>query len=70
MIQTVVLDEDGAIVLPEAICKEHGLNAGDPLTVSSDKNSIRIMSKKVALESIRADIIKQHGSPDGLQGEF
>jgi bifunctional DNA-binding transcriptional regulator/antitoxin component of YhaV-PrlF toxin-antitoxin module len=46
MIETVVLDEDGAIVLPEAICKELRLNAGDRLTVASDKNSIRILRQE------------------------
>ena len=38
MIETVVIDEDGAIVLPEAMCKEFGLNAGDRLSVASEKH--------------------------------
>jgi bifunctional DNA-binding transcriptional regulator/antitoxin component of YhaV-PrlF toxin-antitoxin module len=57
MIETVVLDENGAIVLPEAICKGLGLNAGDHLTVTCDKNSIRIMSRKMALESIQPVVL-------------
>jgi hypothetical protein len=70
MIETVVLDENGAIVLSEAICKEFGLNAGDRLTVTSGRNSIQIMSSKMALESIQADVIKQRGTMAGLLDEF
>jgi AbrB family looped-hinge helix DNA binding protein len=70
MVETVVLGESGRIVLPAAIRKELGLKAGDRLTVSSDAGAIRILSRKMALESIRADIIKQRGSLAGLLDEF
>jgi hypothetical protein len=50
--------------------KEYGLRAGDRLTVSSDQGAIRILSRKMALESIRADIIKQRGSLAGILDEF
>jgi AbrB family looped-hinge helix DNA binding protein len=70
MTETVVLGESGRIVLPAAIRKELGLKAGDRLTVSSDQGGIRILSRKMALESIRADIIKQRGSLAGLLDEF
>jgi AbrB family looped-hinge helix DNA binding protein len=70
MTETVVLGESGRIVLPATIRKELGLKAGDRLTVSSNQGEIRILSRKMALESIRADIIKQRGSLEGLLDEF
>lgn len=70
MTETVVLGESGRIVLPAAIRKELGLKAGDRLTVISDQGAIRILNRKMALESIRADIIKQRGSLAGLLDEF
>lgn len=70
MTETVVLGESGRIVLPAAIRKELDLKAGDRLTVSSDQGAIRILSRKMALASIRADIIKQRGSLAGVLDEF
>ena len=70
MTETVVLGESGRIVLPAAIRKEMGLKAGDRLTVTSDTGAIRILSRKMALESIRAGIIRQRGSLDGILDEF
>ncbi|MDR3751406.1 MAG: AbrB/MazE/SpoVT family DNA-binding domain-containing protein [Terracidiphilus sp.] len=70
MVETVTLGESGRIVLPAAIRKELGLKAGDRLTVSSDQGSIRILSRKMALANIRAGIIKQRGSLDGILDEF
>ncbi|MGD0294455.1 MAG: AbrB/MazE/SpoVT family DNA-binding domain-containing protein [Terracidiphilus sp.] len=70
MTETVVLGESGRIVLPAAIRREFGLEAGERLTVISDGGEIRILSRKMALESIRADIIKQRGSLKGLLDEF
>jgi AbrB family looped-hinge helix DNA binding protein len=68
--ETVVLGESGRIVLPAAIRKELGLKAGDRLTISSDKGELRILSRKMALASIRAGIIKQRGSLAGILDEF
>jgi AbrB family looped-hinge helix DNA binding protein len=70
MTETVILGESGRIVLPAAIRKELGLKAGDRLTVNSDHGAIRILSRKMALESIRAGIIRQRGSLDGILDEF
>jgi AbrB family looped-hinge helix DNA binding protein len=70
MTETVVLGESGRIVLPAAIRKELGLKVGDRLTVTSTQGAIRILSRKMALESIRAGIIKQRGSLDGILDEF
>jgi AbrB family looped-hinge helix DNA binding protein len=70
MTETVVLGESGRIVLPAAIRKELGLKAGDRLTVTSDEGAIRILSRKMALASIRADIIKKRGSLAGILDEF
>ncbi len=68
--ETVVLGESGRIVLPAAIRKEYGLEPGERLTVTSQGGEIRIMSRKMALESIRAGIIKKRGSLKGVLDEF
>ena len=70
MPETVVLGESGRIVLPAAIRKEFGLEPGERLTVFSQQGEIRIVSRKMALESIRAGIIKQRGSLKGILDEF
>ncbi len=70
MTETVVLGESGRIVLPASIRKEHGLKAGDLLTVISGEGAIRILNRRMALESIRAGIIKQRGSLKGIVDEF
>lgn len=70
MAETVVLGESGRIVLPAAIRKELGLKVGDRLTVTNDHGAIRILSRKMALESIRADIMRQRGSLEGILDEF
>lgn len=70
MVETVILGESGRIVLPAAIRKELGLKTGDRLTVSSDQGSIRILSRRMALARIRAGIIEQRGSLDGIVDEF
>jgi AbrB family looped-hinge helix DNA binding protein len=70
MTETVVLGESGRIVIPAAIRKELGLKAGVRLTVSCDQGEIRILSRKMALASIRAGIIKHRGSLNGILDEF
>ena len=70
MTETVVLGESGRIVLPASIRKELGLEAGDRLTVLSDGHEIRILSRKMALASIRAGIVQQRGTLDGILDEF
>ena len=68
--ETVLLGESGRIVLPASIRKEFGLEPGERLTVFSQDGEIRIMSRKMALESIRAGIVKQRGSLKGILDEF
>jgi AbrB family looped-hinge helix DNA binding protein len=70
MTETVVIGESGRIVLPASIRKEAGLKPGDRLTVNYENGEIRILSRKMALESIQADIIKHRGSLAGLLDEF
>jgi AbrB family looped-hinge helix DNA binding protein len=70
MADTVVLGESGRIVLPAAIRKAHGLEPGERLTVYSKDGEIRILSRKMALESLRADIVKKRGSLEGILDEF
>jgi AbrB family looped-hinge helix DNA binding protein len=70
MTATVVLGKSGRIVLPAAIRKECGLEPGERLTVFTRAGEIRILSRRMALESIRAGIIKQRGSLSGILDEF
>jgi AbrB family looped-hinge helix DNA binding protein len=70
MTETVTLGESGRIVLPASIRKEFGLEPGERLTVFTEKGEIRILSRKMALERIRAGIIEQRGSLEGLLDEF
>ena len=70
MADTVVLGESGRIVLPAPIRKEFGLEPGERLTVFSQDGQIRIMSRRMALENIRAGIIKQRGSLNGILDDF
>jgi AbrB family looped-hinge helix DNA binding protein len=70
MAETVVLGEDGRIVLPATIRREFGLEPGEPLTVFAENGEIKILSMKMALESIRGGIIRKRGSLKGLLDEF
>jgi AbrB family looped-hinge helix DNA binding protein len=70
MTETVVLGESGRIVLPAGMRKELGLKAGDRLTLTNDGGAIRILSRKMALESIRAGIVRHRGSLHGIVDEF
>lgn len=70
MAETVVLGESGRIVLPAAIRNELGLKTGDRLTVAINGNRIEILSMDMALNEIRAGIIKKRGSLKGLLDEF
>lgn len=70
MTETVVLGESGRIVLPAAIRKELGLKPGERLTVIAEPTGIRILTRRMALESIRAGIIEKRGTLKGILGEF
>lgn len=70
MAETVILGESGRVVLPAAIRKEYGLEPGERLTIYSKEGEIRILSRKMALESLRADIVRQRGSLTGMLDEF
>ncbi len=70
MAETVTLGESGRIVLPASIRKEFGLAPGERLTVVADDGEIRIFSRKMILESVRARIIKERGTLKGILGEF
>lgn len=70
MPDVVTMGESGRIVLPAGIRKEFGLEPGERLTVFSQDGEIRIVSRKMALENIRAGIIKKRGSLKGILDEF
>jgi AbrB family looped-hinge helix DNA binding protein len=68
--ETVILGESGRIVLPASIRKRFGLEAGERLTVIEGDGEIKIVSRKMALQRIRAGIIRDRGSLKGLLDEF
>jgi AbrB family looped-hinge helix DNA binding protein len=70
MTETVILGESGRIVLPAAIRKEFGMAPGERLTVIADQGEIRIFSRKMILERVRARILKQRGTLKGILDEF
>ena len=70
MTETVTLGESGRIVLPASIRKEFGIRPGEQLTVIGEPDGIRILTRKMALESIRAGIIRKRGSLNGILDEF
>ncbi|MGA3079927.1 MAG: AbrB/MazE/SpoVT family DNA-binding domain-containing protein [Terracidiphilus sp.] len=70
MTETVVLGESGRIVLPAAIRSQFGLKTGDRLTVIAKESGIEIVSLQMALQQVRASIIKKRGSLEGILDEF
>ena len=58
MTDTVILGQSGRIVLPASIRKEFGMKPGERLTVFADSTGIRMLTRKMALESIRAELQK------------
>jgi len=68
--ETVILGESGRIVLPASIRKKFGLKPGDRLTVTADEGPIKIYNMQMALDEIRASILAQRGSLDGILDEF
>jgi AbrB family looped-hinge helix DNA binding protein len=68
--ETVILGESGGIVLPASIRKEFGLKAGDRMTVSSERGTIRIQNMHMVLDEIRSEIIAKRGSLGGLLDDF
>ncbi|MGA2572074.1 MAG: AbrB/MazE/SpoVT family DNA-binding domain-containing protein [Terracidiphilus sp.] len=70
MTETVILGESGRIVLPAAIRKEFGMEPGERLTVIADQGEIRIFSRKMILESVRARILEKRGTLKGILDEF
>ncbi|MGD0913141.1 MAG: AbrB/MazE/SpoVT family DNA-binding domain-containing protein [Terracidiphilus sp.] len=70
MTETVTLGESGRIVLPAAIRKKFGLKPGERLTVVADQGEIRLFSRDMILEQIRARILEKRGTLEGLLDEF
>lgn len=70
MTETVVLGENGRIVIPSSIRKEHGLKTGDRLTMISSDHGIRLLNMKMAIDEIRKNIIAERGSLKGILEEF
>jgi len=69
MTETVILGESGRIVLPASIRKEFGMAPGERLTVIADDGEIRIFSRKMILNRVRARILKKRGTLKGILDE-
>lgn len=70
MTDLVVLRENGSINLPQQILEHFGLKPVDRLSVFANDGAITLMSRGMALKSIRDSIIQSRGSLDGLLDEF
>jgi AbrB family looped-hinge helix DNA binding protein len=70
MTETVVLGESGRIVLPASIRNEFGLKTGDRLTLIAKDGRIEILSMKMAIQELRASIVAERGSLEGILDEF
>jgi AbrB family looped-hinge helix DNA binding protein len=70
MTETVVLGGSGRIVLPASIRKEFGIKPGERLTVTTDQGEIRIFSRKMILDRVRARILEKRGTLKGILDEF
>ena len=70
MTETVVLGENGRIVIPSSIRRELGLKTGDRLTVISSDHGIRLLSMKMAIDEVRQSILAERGSLKGILEEF
>jgi AbrB family looped-hinge helix DNA binding protein len=57
-------------VLPASIRKEFGLTPGERLTVIAVDGEIRIFTRKMILNSVRARIIEKRGTLKGILDEF
>lgn len=68
--ETVTLGESGRIMIPASIRQKYALKPGDRLTVSGTPDAIRIQSRQMALEQVRAAILAKRGTMKGLLDEF
>jgi bifunctional DNA-binding transcriptional regulator/antitoxin component of YhaV-PrlF toxin-antitoxin module len=56
--ETVILDKHGRVLVPSAIRKKMGWEAGQVLTLAPGSHELQILSRKQALERIREEIRK------------
>lgn len=56
--ETVSLDRNGRLFVPARIRKEMGWKFGDMLTLCPGQNELCILSRRQALERIRAEVLK------------
>ena len=70
MTDLVALREDGSVILPQTILEQFSLKPGDRLSVFANDGKITLISREMALKSIREGIIKSRGSLDGILDEF
>jgi len=70
MTESVVLGENGRIVIPASVRRELGLKTGDRLTLISSDQGIRLVSMKMAIDEVRKSIVAERGSLKGILEEF
>jgi AbrB family looped-hinge helix DNA binding protein len=59
VVATASLDKHGRLVIPANFRKEMGWEAGDRLTLAIDERELRVLSRRQAIENLRA-VISQH----------
>jgi len=56
--ETVSLDSNGRLYIPTKIREAMGWESGDVLTLSPLQNELRVLSRRQAIEQIRAEVLK------------
>ena len=57
-VETVLLDRNGRLFIPARIRRAMGWEIGDRLTLSPLQSELRILSRRQAIEQIRAEVLK------------
>jgi AbrB family looped-hinge helix DNA binding protein len=56
--ESALLDKTGRLFIPAKIRKEMGWNPGDRLVLSPMQRELRVLSRRQAIEQIRAEVLK------------
>jgi AbrB family looped-hinge helix DNA binding protein len=56
--ESALLDRTGRLFIPAKIRKEMGWNPGDRLVLSPMQRELRVLSRRQAIEQIRAEVLK------------
>jgi len=56
--ETVSLDRNGRLFIPAGIRKAMGWKLGDILTLNPSRNELQVLSRRQAIEQIRAEVLR------------